>query len=48
MSERCSKRIFSGACWGMRGHACSIAATVQVGGKWYCKRHTPEGEAKGR
>ena len=46
--EACSKRVFSGARWDMRGHMCGFAATVQEEGKWYCKRHAPSAETAKR
>lgn len=47
MSERCSKRVYSGerSDWG--GHLCGRTAKQQLpDGKWVCAIHSPEATAK--
>ena len=48
MSQRCSKRVFGGERNDFSGHSCGIPATVLENDKWWCKRHTKEGEARRR
>ena len=43
MSEEkktCEKRLIDGD-WSYHSHPCGKTATLQHGGKWYCKRHHP-------
>lgn len=42
----CSKRIYSDARWDFNGHMCLRKGVVQTeNGKWWCRQHSPEGEA---
>jgi len=40
--HRCSGKVSSGSGWG--SHQCSRKASVEEGGKWWCKQHLPSAE----
>jgi hypothetical protein len=44
--HNCSKRIFTGERNDFDGHMCSTPATILEDSKWWCKRHTKEGQAR--
>lgn len=41
-TKNCSKRVFTGERWDMRGHECGTNATIFRDEKWWCKRHDPQ------
>lgn len=44
MANQCCRRVFSSGSF--RGHLCTKPATVERDGKFYCRTHDPEEEAK--
>jgi hypothetical protein len=44
--KRCSRRVYDGTRADFGGHPCQTNATVEVDGKWFCGKHSPEGVAK--